>query len=367
MAIWCLWPLASSLRNGLSPILGIEQVLYHLFAWGCPYLLGRLYINDGWSLHELALGLVVAGLCYAPLCWVEFYTGPSIYHFFYDYQPFQFVGHLRYIGYRPIVFMEDGNQLGMWMSTSSLTALWLWLRGEMAQIWKIPGWAAVFILLGTTMMCQSVGSILLLLLGIMLLMVVTRSGGRRFFGLVIATLTLIIVVHGTNVVSLDYIKDTWLGGKTRGMLYHVDRASLSWRLRIDQHHLDSASQRPILGWGQSDWWKNNHPIRPWGLWLLVWGMYGLVGWTILGVAVLGPTYLILMQATQDPGARDPLWNVVSLLAVVLFINMGDAFLNSAFIGVFIVISGALTNLVINRRLLPLKTIIRTELTKHFGR
>jgi hypothetical protein len=95
-------------------------------------------------------------------------------------------------------------------------------------------------------------------------------------------------------------------------------------------------------------------------------MYGLVGWTIIGVAILGPTYLILMQSTRDQEDRDPLWNVVSLLAVVLFINMGDAFLNSTFIGVLVVASGALTNLVISRRLLPLKTMIRTELSKHFG-
>ena len=55
-------------------------------------------------------------------------------------------GAVRYLGYRPIVFLEHGNQLGTWMASSAMTAAWLWRSGQLSRFWGMPGWLVVSVL-----------------------------------------------------------------------------------------------------------------------------------------------------------------------------------------------------------------------------
>ena len=121
-----LCPSLSALANGVPLAAGLAQSRYLVLAWGVPYLMGRLYLGDNESLRRLGLALVLAGLVYVPLGLLEFVVGPFLYGLVYGAHPYQIEGAVRFVGYRPLIFLEHGNQLGIWIASAALAAVWLW-------------------------------------------------------------------------------------------------------------------------------------------------------------------------------------------------------------------------------------------------
>ena len=160
MGMWLIAPLLSAIANPGNYKEGWIGEIYQLLAWGSPYLIGRLYFTDTQSLRLAAKSFVIGGLAYIPFCIVEFFTGPRIYQFIYGYLPYQWTGANRFIGYRPIGLLENGNQLGIWMATATLIALWLWRRRTATNILGIPILPVAIALFLVTILCQSTGAIL---------------------------------------------------------------------------------------------------------------------------------------------------------------------------------------------------------------
>ncbi|HEV8062112.1 MAG TPA: hypothetical protein VGP68_19695, partial [Gemmataceae bacterium] len=127
MLVWCISPFFSSLDNELGVYDGCSQSLDQFIAWGVPYLAGRLYLTTFDQLRDLAIGVIVSGLIYAPLCLFEIRVSPQLHTWVYGYFPHvSFFQTMRYGGFRPTVFMEHGLAVGAWMCTVTLTAFWLW-------------------------------------------------------------------------------------------------------------------------------------------------------------------------------------------------------------------------------------------------
>lgn len=281
MFLWCVVPLLSEAANHSayqgSVWDGLRGMVYQLLAWGVPYLLGRVYFNDNESLTLAAKAFVIAGLCYVPICLIELITGPQFYAHVYGYQPYRWLGAERYIGFRPIGFLEDGNQLGIWMAAAALSAAGLWKQGKVRRVLGLPtGWAAVT-LFTVTALCQSAGSVLFLIC-LLPLVLVCGLAFRR--GLVIAFVLIVLGFAGlrlVNVISLrSLVQNDRTARAAATFLARMGRQSFGWRLAQDERHVKVALARPLFGSGQWDWWKGGDG-RPWGLWLLAFGMYGGVG------------------------------------------------------------------------------------------
>ena len=84
-------------------------------------------------------------------------------------------------------------------------------------------------------------------------------------------------------------------------LTSIGRHSLAWRFARDEGHIVVALQKPLLGSGQWNWWQAGDS-RPWSLWLLVFGMYGLVGLIAFGTILLLP---VLRAVWPPEGANAP--------------------------------------------------------------
>jgi hypothetical protein len=128
IVLWCVVPLCSYVVNRLSLWSGLISALYLSLAWLVPYSLGRLFFRDRDSLLLVAKAIVLEDLSYLPICLLELFTGPQLYFHISGYEPFRWTGAQRYVGFRPIGFLEDGNQLGIWMATSALLATAFWIR-----------------------------------------------------------------------------------------------------------------------------------------------------------------------------------------------------------------------------------------------
>ncbi len=112
--------------EGVGPLAGVSRVMTGMFRWGIPYAMGRAYFRDWGSLRELAIGVFIGGVAYLPFVWYEIRMSPQLHTMLYGFFQHTFGQHLRYGGFRPIVFMQHGLMVGLWMAAASLAGLWLW-------------------------------------------------------------------------------------------------------------------------------------------------------------------------------------------------------------------------------------------------
>ena len=308
MIVWCVVPLLSGLANhavyagALRD--GLRGALYQFLAWGVPYLMGRLYFEDNASLRLAAKAFVIAGLCYVPICLVEFFAGPQLYAHVYGYQPYRWLGAERYIGFRPIGFLEDGNELGIWMAASALLATGLWKQGQVRRVLGLPiGWAAAMLLF-ITLLCQSSGSIILLLCLLPFALAGSMAFRRRFVVVLAVMILCFAGLRLANVVSLRGMVDHNRAARgVASILTRIGRHSFGWRLKQDESHVRTALARPLLGSGQWNWWHDG-PARPWGLWLLAFGMYGGVGLLALETLQIAPVVGAVCGTVWLPASRE---------------------------------------------------------------
>lgn len=339
MGMWLIAPLLSAIANPEAIKEGWIGEFYQILAWGSPYLIGRLYFTDTRSLRIAAKSFVIGGLLYIPLCLLEIPKGPWIYSFLYGYQPFQENGAQRWIGYRPIGLLENGNQLGIWMATAALIAVWLWKRRTAESILHIPIRYAAIALFVVTLLCQSTGAILLLLALVPFVFVDPRHLSRTVsIVLVTAILAFAIFRIGNWISFHDLIKENAAARSVDSFLRSVGKGSLGWRLNQDDRHISTALAEPILGYGEWNWWREGYE-RPWSLWLLVFGMYGSVGLVSLEAVLLIPA----LRAVWFPLARSDIGhtNMRHTLTAAVLITAIDSLLNSAILLPLLLVIGGM--------------------------
>ena len=340
MGMWLLAPLLSSIANPGNFTEGILGTLYQVLAWGSPYLIGRLYFTDTQSLRLAAKAFVVGGLAYIPFCIFEIVKGPVLYAAVYGYQPFQMMGAERFIGYRPIVLLENGNQLGVWMATATLIAIWLWARKTASTIMGIPILIVAITLLVVTIFCQSTEALIMLFALIPFVFVDPRHLNRTVSIVLVLGILAFAAFRIANFVSLrNLVKDNSTAHAVSDYLKSIGKGSLEWRVDQDEQHIDHALEEPILGYGRWDWWKSG-PLRPWGLWLLTFGMYGSVGLVSLEALLLIPA----LRAVWFPLVRSDIayTNMRHTLSAAVLISAVDSLLNSAVVLPLLLVIGGMT-------------------------
>ena len=327
MCVWCAVPLLSAVANEQGLVVAVRSELYQILAWGVPYLAGRVYFVDAESWKLAAKAFVIAGLAYVPICLTEIFTGPQLYALLYGYQPYRWIGAQRYFGFRPIGLLEDGNQLGIWMATSALIAIWLWRRRIVDRVLGIPiSWVSGG-LFCVTLLCQSAGSIVLLLCLLPFVWFRKSHLSRAILGVVLVMVLGFMALRLTNVLSLQtLVKQNTLARSAAYSLKRIQRGSFGWRLSQDEKYVGVALEKPLLGSGEWDWWKGGS-TRPWGLWLLTFGMYGLAGLVALECIQLLPVARILWSPHPD---SDPSkFAVRRALAAAILMSAIDNLLNGS--------------------------------------
>src|ERR1700733_91129 len=340
MLAWCLEPVFSALVNEQGIGVGLSGGLYQLLAWGVPYLAGRLYFSDTASLQLAAKALVIAGLAYVPICLVEIFMGPQFYAHLYGYQPYRWIGAQRYFGFRPIGLLEDGNQLGIWMATSALIAVYLWKRNLVKDIIGIPIAPISGILFAVAILCQSAGSVVLLIGLLLFLFLRQRDLSRTLTALVLLGALTLMALRLTNVISLRaFVKQNAAANAGAQFLREIGRGSFGWRLWQDEKYVGKALERPILGSAEWDWWRGSSS-RPWSLWLLAFGIYGIAGLLSLECLQFIPVARVLWSplARSETDGSD----LRRVLAAVILMSALDNLLNGSMILPILLIIGGLS-------------------------
>lgn len=352
MLVLVLCPGLSSLSNGLGGYDAISTIFTQVGNWGIPYLIGRALFGDADGLRLLAVGFTLAGLAYVPLCVWEIRMSPLLH-----VQVYRVMSHNvnsravaeglsgggdLTLGYRPRVFMANHLEVGIFMASTCLAAVWLYRGGLLRRIGPFAAGPMVLILLGTTIMCKATGAV-----GLMMIGLITSTLARNFrTALPLLALTLAPPMYAA--LRISGILETSQVERLVHPLPLPERRIHSFLFRLENEDIliAKAMQRPLLGWG--GWGRNrvynevtgkDMSITD-GKWVIQLGNYGFVGLVSLLAATLLPTLLFLQRC---PAAwwRAPTVSPAVGLATLLVINMIDDLMNGSAHLPCILVAGAL--------------------------
>jgi hypothetical protein len=365
IAIWCLCPFPTVISNDLGTYDAFAQTLNQTVAWGIPYLVGRCYFSTWSHARELAIGLVIGGLVYAPLCLWEARMSPQLHAIVYGFHQHSFDQSVRGSTYRPTVFMHHGLMVAMWMAVSALIGAALWMRGNVRAIGPIPIPVVALALLAASVICKSLGALILLAAGIGTLLLLGRAFGR---------LPLLVLIAAPLIYVTCRIEGWWTGDTVVELTRSVseDRAaSLRYRLDSERFLIARAWERPWLGWagyGRNNTYYDEHDeyidVIVDGLWILTFGQLGLIGLGSLTLALLLP---VLSFARRVPPA---LWSqkgtiAVGALALIPPLFLVDSLFNAMMNPLYLLVAGGLSRLTLpkpaaeRRAVLPQRVPRRT--------
>ncbi len=337
----CLTPFAASIANGLGAYDGGSAVFEETMQWGAPYLLGRVYFARPRHVAEFATAIVAAALVYAPLCLWEVRMSPQLHYQTYGFSTFSFIQTIRFGGFRPNVFMSHGLMLGMFMSSATLIALWLWRTRTRIAVLGLPLGPVCVVLVVTTVLCKAAGAIVLLLVGFVVL------EGTRWIRTTALVLALLAIPPAYCAARLS----GWTGKDLvalAGDAIGKERAqSLDFRIVMENQLFVKALERPWLGWGR--WGRSrvyDHSGRDVsitdGMWIIALGVTGFMGLGGLGLA-LGTPAVALLRRVPIKRWSHPAAAPAAALTVATLIWAIDNLLNGMMSPVFPAMMGSVAS------------------------
>lgn len=339
--IWVICPFFSSISNGLGAYDGLSAVYGQIVQWGLPYLIGRMVFNDAESLRDLAMGMVIGALIYVPLCLFEIKMSPQLHKLVYGFQQHAFYQTKRFGGYRPMVFMQHGIMVALWMAAGALMALGLSV--EKKRIYGVTmGWIFAALLV-MSVLCKSVGAVFLLLIGIGVILLMRNSRSSVWLMCIALAAPIYMGLRATQLWSGDEMAN--LAGKVVGA---EKEQSLRYRMKNEDLLAAHARERLMFGWGG---WSRSHVFSEEtgrdltiidGLWIIALGQKGVVGLMALTSMFLLP--VLLWVRLPQHWRRSAQLAGASALVIFLPIYMLDNLFNAMVNPIYAVAAGGVTAL-----------------------
>lgn len=339
--VLCLSPAISTFGNGQEVANAGASTTGHLLQYGVPYVMGRIYFRTLDDLRELAWAMFIGGLVYVPLCLYEIRMSPQLHTMVYGFYQHQFAQAIRSGSWRPTVFMQHGLAVAFWMCAASMVGIGLWLSGE----GKRRRWlgAVLIVMLATLALCKCTGTLFLLVLGTACVFL-ARAGFLRWgMAILILYVPAYMTSRGIGLVNADDFTNAMAR-----IVSDPDRID-SLRARLEQEDIlcKRALQHPAIGWGPwGEFQVNEHGERlvnaTDGLWVILFGKFGLIGLGSFTLLLLLPAGLMVWRLPGRTFGSRQLLPIVAL-SLVLLLYAIDSLMNAMPNPVFIVIAGAVSS------------------------
>lgn len=333
MLVWCFGQFATALANAPDLTLydGFSAFLNNVTLWGIPYFVGRLYFTDRVGQSDLAMGLVYGALVYVPLCLFEVRFSPQLQRLLYGgYVPYE--GPRYGLGYRPFVFMSNGLETGMWMSSAAFVAYWLWASGSRKRLLQAPSGPVTLVLTATAILCKSVGAITQLAAAAPVFWLARRTK---------SPVPVLILAFVAPMYTLTRGTEVWSGRAVIDAIrpYDAERAhSFEFRLDNEDILLSKARQRPWLGWGgfnRNRVFANGRYLGITdGLWIIAVGVQGYVGLAAISLVQFLPVVLLLRRhpiRTWGEPEVAPSAAIAGVIAMYAIDNISNAMFNPIYL------------------------------------
>ena len=348
--LWCtLVPLVSALSNSLGIYDGISAMVTNYLGIGVFFWAGRKYFGDSHSLRVLTTGIMLGGAFYIPLVFFEARMSPQLSNIVYGFFAHSWIQHLRFGGFRPIVFMQHGLMVAFWMAAATTVTYWMWLTRQIREIWRVPAGIVFVLLVIATLLSRSVGGWLFLAAGVLSFSWYHHTRSTRLFLLVLLCVPLYIWFRLSGIISIDQIRPLFAA-----VLDEERVSSLVVRLRQEELFGLRALERPLFGWGGYGRGWPRDPVTGrlviafvdarWVILLSNRGMFGLV--TVFFTLMSGPWTVLrdYGRAGWRAMADDRCYRIdaVVLSLVVVFYTV-DSLMNAMQGQVYFLIAGALVS------------------------
>lgn len=299
-----------------------------------PFLLARKYLARAEDHLTLLAVLSIAALAYSlPTLW-EVRMSPRLNVQIYGFFAHDWRQHLRAGGYRPLVFLEHGLRLGLFLAIGVLaTALLVRLGHGSRRTLAIVGLVWLFATLVLSKNLTAFVTVFLLLPVILILRVRTQL----VLAAVVAGVVLVYpMMRAVGLVPIHTVTSA-IAAFADGQ--RLD--SLAFRLTNEDMLLEKSNDRPLFGWGG---WGRARVYNDRGqdvsvtdgAWIIEFGEAGWVGYLARFGLLTGP--ILLLAFRRGDGAATL---ASSGLAVVLAGNLIDLLPNSGLTPLTWLMAGAL--------------------------
>ncbi len=314
----------------------MNWVINHLFLWGIPYWTGRVYFRTTEDIKELCIGFAIGGLIYVPLCWFEIFFSPKLHLTIYGFFQHSFLQHIRYGGYRPIVFMQHGIMVGVWMALTTWMCFCLWRGKVAAQVFKLPTFYATSILGVTMVACKAMSGMVALLAAVALFYLVRITRSTLPFVLLALSPLLYISSRITGMLPIDTLVS---------LIEPLDReraGSLEARMRQEMLYVNQALKSPLFGFGDGDFIPKDESGKNLvrgndGFWIITTGLYGFSSLIFIFAALAIPS---LRASISFSDLQSTQFLYVFALNVVVSLFAVDLLFNSMINPIYLIITGA---------------------------
>jgi hypothetical protein len=342
MLIWCLCPIVTQITNGGSPI---SPTFSQIISWGLPYLIGRLYVSSLDEVRQLAIGIFAGGLAYIPFILIESARGPILHQMVYGVSAFEdWSQAVRAGGWRPVVFMQHGLMVGVWMMTAALIAVWFWQTGALKKFQGRNMKTLAIMLVITFILCRSTGAYSLFVFALIVLFC------AKWFRTSLPLLFIIgYIVFYLYIAASGQFSSKEVMGVITPIFGEERAASLKFRFDMEEILGEKARQKFLLGWGDSG---GNRVYNQQGrdisvtdsLWILTFGYYGAVGLVSLFSSLLLPVIVFAVFKYPARTWSNPKVAPAAALGVALTMYVFDCILNAMTNPIFALIAGGISSL-----------------------
>jgi hypothetical protein len=253
--------------DGISTLL--TQILIFL-----PFVFSRRVFQNPEDTETTIRCLMFAGLFYSLPMLLEIRLSPQLCDWIYGFFPSTYSTEIRYGGFRPVVFLQNGLEASFFITTAFLAASAIWRIGD--RMVPLPPVGPPMYIGLVLILCKSAGAMVYAIFGGFFVRCI-KPRAQFHVALLLASIALCYPI----LRIADLFPDKILVQAAESI--DQERAH-SLQVRFDQERqlLDHASQRFFFGWGRYgrgrvyDESGKDSSITD-GQWILTVGQFGLVG------------------------------------------------------------------------------------------
>jgi len=209
-----------------------------------PFYLGAALYNESEDLRDFLRIFCTAGLVYVPLVALELRFSPQLHQWIYGYLQHTWLQVMRDGGYRPMVFMNHGLAVALFMATCAILAFGLARAKE--KIWRFKALPVAIVFAVLLSLSHSLGAFIY----VVAMAPVVWFTSARFqlrASVVLAALVMFYpMLRAYDLFPTKAVVDT-------ARLVSEDRAgSVDFRFYNENIVLERSLERPLYGWGGFD-------------------------------------------------------------------------------------------------------------------
>lgn len=325
--------------TGLRPYDILSASIRDFLAIYVPFLLGRSMFRTAEDGEVIMKGVITIGLIYLMPALLEIRLSPYIHNFVYGYHSTGFAGVARSGGFKPVVFLNSGLAVAMFLVTCILSSATLMRRRT--NLFGMPMMVPLVVLWILLGLSHNVGATLYSLAAVPLVLM-SRGRTASLAARVLAIAVIVYpLVRAAGLIDTDAIIQ-WIAERA------PERAqSLHTRFFNEDQLMERARQRLWWGWGgfgrnriYDDYGKDVSITD--GEWIIRIGARGIVGFIASFGLLVGPIFIARRWLGKIQNIDDR--RLVDTMALIVALNAVDLLPNGLFTQMPFFMAGALAGL-----------------------